>query len=173
LLSAGAFITPDRGKVVGQTDPIYYQYTTIVSRTGVSSVEDLHGKTVGVVSGSLYVDPLRKLLGAGGVKEYPTTQEILADLNNGRIDAAMTASGEAAYQLAKGDLSGLKAEQLEATPGAGTLAQIYGVDMPFQKQNTDFGVALNADIAALRADGTAKKILINWHQDDDTTLDGS
>ena len=173
LLSAGAFITPERGEVVGQTDPIYYQYTTIVSGDGLSSVEDLDGKTVGVVGGSLYVDPLREALGGDAVKEYPTTQEILADLESGRIDAGMTASGEAFFQLDQQDYGDLEAVRLEDSAGAGVLSQVYGVNMPFQKDNTAFGEALNADIADLREDGTAKQILANWSQDDDTTLNGS
>lgn len=172
LLSAGAFITPERGEVIGQTEPIYYQYSTVVSESGASTVEELKGQTVGVVAGSLYVDPLRDALGTDAVKEYPTTQEILADLESGRIDAGLTASGEAFHQLEEGSYEGLQAVRLEETPAAGTLAHVYGVNMPYQKENTDFGAALNEDIAALREDGTAEEILGNWNQDDDTTLNG-
>ncbi|WP_340536963.1 substrate-binding periplasmic protein [Nocardioides sp. GXZ039] len=171
LLSAGAFITPERGEVVGQTDPLYYQFTTIVSNDGLATVEDLEGKSVGVVGGSLYVDPLRKAL--GDIKEYPTTQEILADLQSGRIDAGVTASGEAFYQLDQGDYGDLEAVRIEESPKADTLADVYGTNMPYPKDNTAFGDALNADIAELREDGTAQEILVNWSQDDDTTLNGS
>lgn len=172
LLSAGVFITPERGEVIGQTDPLYYQYSTIVSSDGVRAIEDLRGGTVGVVAGSLYVDPLRQALGGDGVKEFPTTQEILSDLENGRIDAGVMASGEATYQIDEGGLEDLEAVRLEESADAGPLGRVYGVNMPYQKENKAFGAALNDDIESLREDGTAKEILANWQQDDETTLNG-
>lgn len=173
LLSAGAFITPERGKVVGQTQPLYYQYSVIVATSKISHVKKLRGKTVGVEAGALYVNPLKKIVGSGSIKQYPTTDEILSDLKAGRVDAAVTASGEAFYKLRLDKYAGLKATRIQEGPSAGSLGKIYGVNMPFNKSNKAFKKALNDDIAVLRKDGTAKKILAHWNQDDNTTLNGS
>ncbi|WP_206789732.1 ABC transporter substrate-binding protein [Amycolatopsis sp. MtRt-6] len=172
LLSAGAYITPARGEVVGQTDPLYYQYTVTVSATPAATIDALRGRRIGALSGAAYVEPLRAALGAGRVREYPSTSDLLADVKNNRVEVAVAASAEARYQIDKSGYSGLQVTRL--VPGAATpdLRPIYGVDMPFAKTNTEFGKALNADIAALRADGTTQKILANWKQDDSLTLNG-
>ena len=41
--------------------------------------------------------------------------------------------------------------------------------MPFNKANTQIGEALNADIAALRAEGKVDAILDKWNQNDPLT----
>lgn len=172
LLSAGAYITPERGKVVGQTDPLYYQYTVTISHTALGSVDALRGKKIGALSGSAYVESLRKVLGTGNVREYPSTGDLLSDVKNKRIDAAVSASGEGSYQVAKDGYTGLEVTRLAPSAATPDLQPIYGVDMPFNKSNTDLGKALDADLASLRADGTVAKILKKWKQDDSLTLHG-
>ncbi|GAA1248716.1 substrate-binding periplasmic protein [Streptomyces javensis] len=172
LLSAGAYITPARGKVVGQTDPLYYQYTVVVSRTSIGTVHQLRGYQIGALSGSAYVQPLRTWLGTSNVREYPSTADLLADVQNRRLDVAVAASGEANYQLAKAEYTGLNATRLKPNSATTNLEPIYGVNMPYRKSNTALGEALNADIAAIRASGTTKKILTKWKLNDHLTLNG-
>ncbi|QKV97073.1 amino acid ABC transporter substrate-binding protein [Streptomyces sp. NA02950] len=172
LLSAGAYITPERGRVVGQTKPLYYQYTVVVSRNSLGTVDQLRGHQIGALSGSAYVQPLRTWLGSSKVHEYPSTADLLADVQNKRLDVAVTASGEAKYQLAKAEYTGLRATRLAPSSATKNLQPIYGVNMPYKKSNTALGSALNADIAALRAGGTTKKILTKWKQNDHLTLNG-
>lgn len=168
----GAYITPERGKVVGQTAPLYFQCTVIVSRAPAGTIDALRGKQLGALSGSTYVEPLRAALGADRVREYPSTRGLLADVENNRIDVAVAASAEARYKIDKAGHTDLKVTRLvrrDADPG---LEPIYGVNMPFAKSNTAFGAALDEDIAALRKDGTARKILADWKQDDSLTFNG-
>jgi polar amino acid transport system substrate-binding protein len=172
LLSAGAYITPERGEVVGQTDPLYYQYTVTVSRTPLSTVQELAGRQVGALSGAAYVGPLREALGADRVREYPATADLITDVNNGRLDVAVVASGEARYQVDQAGYRDLTITRLEPDPSVPDLQPVYGVTMPFSKANTAFGDALNADIAAMRADGRVDAILAMWNQNDPLTRNG-
>jgi polar amino acid transport system substrate-binding protein len=171
LLSAGAYITPERGEVVGQTDPLYYQYTVTVSHTPVPTVQDLRGRQVGALSGAAYVGPLREALGADQVREYPSTADLLADVQNGRIDVAVTASGEAGYQIDQAGHQNLVVTRLQVDTIPG-IQPVYGVNMPFDKANTRIGEALDADIAAIRAEGKVDTILDKWKQNDVLTRNG-
>ncbi|MGH3661760.1 MAG: substrate-binding periplasmic protein, partial [Micromonosporaceae bacterium] len=45
IAAGGWYITPDRAKVVGQSDPVYSDPPVLVSKKPVSKIEDLKGKT--------------------------------------------------------------------------------------------------------------------------------
>jgi polar amino acid transport system substrate-binding protein len=169
LLSAGAYITPARGEVLGQTDPLYYQYTVATSKTPLSSLDALKGKKVGTQQGSAFVDPLKAALGADSVREYPTVADELTDVENGRIDVAVSASGEAKYQVDKAGYKDLQVTQLET---GSAFQPVYGVDMPFNKSNTAMGQAINDTIKAMRAANQVTPILEKWKQNDSITLNG-
>jgi polar amino acid transport system substrate-binding protein len=170
LLSAGAYITPERGKVVGQTDPIYYQYTVATSKSGLASLASLKGHTVGVQAGSAFVVPLGKAIGSSRVKQYAVVKDLLSAVDADRIDAAVTASGEAAYNIKQLNLRGLASAAISTDPAA--TKAIYGVNMPYNKSKTAFGAMLNDDIKRLRADGTVKRILSSWEEGDELSFQG-
>ena len=49
-MGAGAWLaTEERGKSIGQTDAVWYNYSGIASLAGYSSLNDLEGKTIGVI----------------------------------------------------------------------------------------------------------------------------
>ncbi len=157
----GWYVTDERAKVVGQTDPVYYDFNSIVSKTGISKVSDLKGQKVGCVGGTLFVAPLQQLLGAGNVVTYQGSDAVMADIDSGRIQAAVLGSGEAAYlnkQRGGTDKVLRITPESDYPPSEG----ISKVDMPYTKSNTALGAALNDDIKTLRADGTVKKALLDW-----------
>lgn len=161
----GWYVTDERAKVVGQTDPVYYDFNSIVSKTGVNKVSDLKGQKVGCVGGTLFVAPLQQVLGAGNVVTYQGSDAVMADLDAGRIQAAVLGSGEAAYlNKQRGGADKVVRITPEAIfpPSQG----IFAVDMPYTKTNTALGTALNDDIKTLRADGTVKKALLDWGWND-------
>jgi len=161
LAAGGWYWTEEHGEVLGQTDPVYYDFTAVVSPSGeYDSLDDLEGKTVGVTQGSLYVSDLQTALGKDAVKQYETLTEAITDLENGRIDAIIAGSGEAGYQVQQaGSDTGLAVQQI-ASDSRLAASQDYGkVNFPHTLGNDELTTALNEDIAALRADGTVQDAL--------------
>ncbi|MEW5800474.1 MAG: ABC transporter substrate-binding protein [bacterium] len=83
--------TQDRRKMVLFSDPyyVYSQQITVRKETeGISTLEDLKGKTVGTLSGTAAEDILRKVAGI----EVSINPEIIysyRDLEDGRVDAVI------------------------------------------------------------------------------------
>ena len=88
---ASMFITEERKKQVDFTDRYYRTPAAIAvpkdSTIAGMSAADLAGKTIGVQSSSVYAIWVEKFLPDTVVKAYPSVQEMLLDLSNGRLDA--------------------------------------------------------------------------------------
>jgi ABC-type amino acid transport substrate-binding protein len=115
---AGWYITPKRTEVMGMTQPFYYDFTSIVSVQGYNSVSQLKGKTVGIVAGSVFVEPLQQVLGADHVRTYQLADAVMNDLAAGRIDAAVRPDRRATLRSTKVGTSRLKKQSasLDLTP---------------------------------------------------------
>lgn len=162
LSAGGWYKTAERGKEVGQTDPVYYDFVVIVSRDGYSSISELDGKRVGAVQGSVFVDPANAVLGDGTVKEYQLADALFADLENERLDAIFFGSAEAGYLIQqKGidDLQSVRAEPEEDFEPSMTAGE---VNFPHTKGNEALTTALNESIAEMREDGTVKDALAEY-----------
>jgi polar amino acid transport system substrate-binding protein len=157
----GWYKTAERAKVVGQTVPMYYDFSAIISKKGFKKASQLKGMTVGCVQGSLFVAPLQKLLGAGNVRLYQLSDAVYQDLTAGRIQAAILGSGEGGYLLKQrgGGFILQRAEPEQAFPPSLTAG---AVDLPHTLGNTALGHALDDDITLLRANGTVQRILKQW-----------
>jgi polar amino acid transport system substrate-binding protein len=147
--------TKARAEVVAFTDPIYLDDMAIVSPDGLSTVQQLQGKTVGTVEGYLWVNDLRALLG-DNLKLYPAGANMLQDLKAGRIQAGIDSYGSA-VKTAVG--SGLKIEKSQPDPRVAASVQPAQSAFIVPKNNQALIDAFNADLAAMRADGTLTKIL--------------
>ncbi|MGH3662214.1 MAG: substrate-binding periplasmic protein, partial [Micromonosporaceae bacterium] len=154
----GWYITPDRAKVVGQSDPVYSDPPVLVSKKPVSKIEDLKGKTIGTTQGYLWVSDLQKYAG-DNAKLFESPDAVFADLVNGRIDAGLMAVNEASYRMRKQPDSGLKSEIMEPSPAIDASQRPPVTNFPFKKGNTKLGEALNKQIANLRDSGKLAKIL--------------
>lgn len=161
LAAGGWYWTAEHGKILNQTDPVYYDFTALTSVNGqYTTLSQLLGKTVGVTQGSLFVADLQKLLGSSNVKQYETLTEAMTDLRNKRIDAVIAGSGESGYQLKQlGDSSGLALQALASDPRLAATAAAGKVNFPHTLGNDAMTKALNADIATLRANGFVQKAL--------------
>jgi polar amino acid transport system substrate-binding protein len=143
---------------MGMTQPFYYDFTSIVSVQGYNSVSQLKGKTVGIVAGSVFVEPLQQMLGAGHVRTYQLADAVMNDLVAGRIDAAVLGSGQAGY-LAQHKGGNFKVEKAVSEPGFDAEQQNGKIGFPYPKTDPALGKALDDDISTLRANGTIKSIL--------------
>ncbi len=136
----GLFITPEREKEVLFSKPYYASGETIVVRKGnpegISTLSDLAGKKVGVLSGSVTVDAVKKV-GAKDVKAYDDQNQILLEIGNGRIDAGYLEAPSSAWVLKK--QPSLKAELVSSyVPD-----ERFNAGVAVRKSDADLAKAIN------------------------------
>lgn len=88
--------TAERAAVVSLSAPLYVDQMGIISKDGISSIDDLKGKSVGTVDGYLWVADLQKFLGSD-LKTYQSSSAMWQDLLNGRIDIAVDSYASAVF----------------------------------------------------------------------------
>lgn len=102
LVIAAMYIKEERKKVVDFADPYIKTGQIIVVRNtnkDIKSVEDLEGKRVGAKLGASNEKVVREMIEKGkkiNLITYKTNEEYLLDLENGRLDAAVS---DYLYQL--------------------------------------------------------------------------
>lgn len=151
----GLFITEERLKVIDFTDPYYASGETILvlkSDDSVHKVEDLKGKKVGALAGSVTVQFLEKA-GIKDVVVYPDQNTIILELNNKRIDATYLEAPSAAWAIQKDPTLNIKVVH-DYVP-----EERWNAGVGVRKEDTALKAELNTVIAALIADGTISKIL--------------
>ena len=128
------------------------------------SSADLCGHSGGSYQGTVYIDMLKKASAACpagrpiDVKQYPTIQNVFADLSAGRLDAAVVDGSLSAYALQQNPslnfelVADYKPEDKIAT----------GCAFAVIKGDTGFVDAFNKSYAAMKADGTAARLFEKW-----------
>ena len=150
--------TAEREKIVRLSTPVIADRLTIISKSGIASVDDLKEKKVGSILGFLWNDDLKKLLG-GDVKLYETAQAMYADLSAGRIEAVIDTYPSAQAVLKKTPISGLKFEVPPADDAVRSTQTPGQTNFPVSKKNIALGEAFDANIIELRNSGELKKIV--------------
>jgi polar amino acid transport system substrate-binding protein len=156
--------TAERAKVMSLSAPIYTDQMGIYSKEGFKNVSDLEGKQVGTVQGYLWVADLKAMLG-GSLKLYPNSVNMQQDLSSGRIDVAVDGYSTGVVAAQKGALGDVKVnvaapdERVKATKEAAQAA------FPYSLNAKELGVALDAAIAEMHADGTIVTILKSYGLD--------
>lgn len=152
----GLFITDERKKTIDFAGAEYASGEAIlVPKTDntTKGLADLAGKNVGVLSGSVTVDLLKKAGFGDNLKIYPDQNTIILELNNGRIAAGFLEAPSAAWALKKDESLNIK------------LVQGYVPDQRFdagvgvRKEDKDLGTAIGAALAQMRSDGSISGIL--------------
>jgi len=151
----GMFITEARKKVVDFSAPYYASGETILVRKdnqSVKGLDDLRGKKVGVLAGSVTV----QLLESKGIKDpqiYPDQNTIVLELNNGRVDAAYLEAPSAAWLLRSDPSLNVRLVK-EYVP-----AERFNAGIALRKGDDKLKAAINDAIAKMREDGSIKTIL--------------
>lgn len=154
----GLFITEERKKVVDFTDPTWGSGEVILTKTGdseISGIQDLVGRCVGVLQGSVTVDHLKKA-GVEDLKIYPTQNEVILDLANGGCDAAYLESPSAGWALAQAknlDLEVVKEYKSD---------EIFYEGIAVDKSDDALREKLNGAIKEIQKDGTLADILDSY-----------
>lgn len=156
--------TAERAKVMSLSAPLYTDQMGIYSKEGFKNVSDLEGKQVGTVQGYLWVADLKAMLG-GSLKLYPNSVNMQQDLSSGRIEVAVDGYSTGVVAAQKGALGDVKVnvaapdDRVKATKEAAQAA------FPYALNAKEFGVALDAAITDMHADGTIVTILKSYGLD--------
>ena len=157
MILSSMSITPERKKLVDFTDKIYNTPPAIAvpKDSPAKTPEDLKGKTIGAQTSTTHANYAEKHLAGTELKLYPTADEYKLDIAAGRIDAVIDDIVVLSEWTKSKDgdcckiLTALPVDKEINGEGAG-IAVRKGDDALREK--------LNKAIAAIRADGTYKKI---------------
>jgi len=157
--------TVERAKVMGLSLPLYLDNIAFYSREGIDTVEGLLGKKVATIQGYLWVTDARAVVG-DNLSLYPSAPNARQDLIAGRVDVLIDTQAVGIYAQRQGAMDeSIKViipqvdDRIRATKEPSQIAY------PYAKTATDFGIALDASIAAMASDGTIVKILDRWGVD--------
>jgi polar amino acid transport system substrate-binding protein len=160
VVISGIFITPDRTAKFPAV-PYMRTHRALIVQGGnpkrIKTPDDLSGKNVAVQTGTKYEQYLKdlndKFKAAGkaemNLNSYPGDTDAIAQLLIGRADAVLTQDTEAAYQ--KRQHAG-KLAIAYLFPEADTFGIYY------RKSDAKLGKALKSAVAALRKNGTLKRL---------------
>lgn len=154
-------VTDDRLKVVNFSTPYYYSGAQIMVKDGSAllSPEEMHGKTLGVVTGTTFADDAQAL-GAGDVKLYKDDTQTLVELQNGVVDGVITdrVVGVNAMNSGKFNITML-----------GSPLRSEDIAVAFNKKDEKLLTEVNAILNAMHEDGTLSRFSQKWLKTDITT----
>lgn len=149
-------VTDERLKSQSFTQPYYDSDGTVIGKSdsAVSKLEDLKGKVIGVVAattGEAWAKENAEKLGVTEVKSYSSQQDLMLDVQNGRIDGG---AGElAGFQYAMTKVPGLKI--LVRIPTGERFAMMAKKNHPLVAKASDA-------VGAMKDDGTLGAIHKKW-----------
>lgn len=147
----GVNYNSDRAKIFNYTIPMYEDGVSILSKTPVSSLDQLAGKPVGVIQGYLWNTEFQSALGTGNVKIYQTSASLIADIKDGRVFAGVYESAEAGYRVQQD--SSLKTAVLTPTPKVKESQGANYIYLISNKGTDSLTTVLNADLKVLLSNG--------------------
>ncbi|MBB3773428.1 polar amino acid transport system substrate-binding protein [Angulomicrobium tetraedrale] len=151
--------TEKRAAVLDISGPTYLDPMGIFSKEGFDSVEALKGKTVGTVTGYLWVGELQKLFGPS-LKLYPTPIALAQDLEAGRIDAGVDGYNSGIFlQKTTGGYKGVVIVLSKPDERVQASVQPAQAGILYTKGNAALGKALDLSITQQHADGSIVKAL--------------
>ena len=167
MITGGWYVTEARAKQVGFTTPTYFDSMAIISKDGISTVEDLEKVgDVGSGAGFSWEADMTKVLG-DKLKTYPSTVEIKQDLTSGRLQAGLDGYAVATAAYADTDY---KVEIAEADPRVAITTDQPVIAFPISKENTALSDALSELIDGFREDGTLAEVLAEWELPEDLVV---
>ncbi|ETX28097.1 ABC transporter substrate-binding protein [Roseivivax isoporae] len=149
-------ITDERLQSQDFTQGYYDSDLALISSRGgdVSGLDDMAGKTVGVLSSSVaeaWVNANAEAMGFDTVRGYTTQQNLLLDVQAGRLDGAV--GDLAGYQYAFRQMPDL--EILETIP----TGDRFGIMLPKGSEHLE---RVNSAISGIKEDGTLARIHEKW-----------
>ncbi|MCD2177192.1 lysine/arginine/ornithine ABC transporter substrate-binding protein [Rhizobium sp. C1] len=157
MIMSSLSITDERKKLVDFSDRIFNTPPAVAvpKNSPIKSAADLKGKTLGAQTSTTFANYAEKHMPDAQLKLYPTSEEYKLDMSSGRLDAVID-DAVVLGEWVKGK-DGDCCKILERLPND---KQIIGEGMGIAVRKGDDALRekLNKAIAAIRADGTYKKI---------------
>ncbi|TCP21158.1 amino acid ABC transporter substrate-binding protein (PAAT family) [Scopulibacillus darangshiensis] len=155
IIIAQMTITDERKKSVDFTDPYVVTGSVLVTRkdtSGLTKLEDIKGKKVGVGAGTTFEKVARSVDGAD-VHTYKTVNDYIQDLMNGRLDVIINDKLLMSYNIQKKHLP-IKISS--------DVVNKDTIGMAVKKGHPKFVKALNKALSDMKRDGTYNKIYKKW-----------
>jgi polar amino acid transport system substrate-binding protein len=163
MLGAMGWIQP-RTEIMYLTDPIYYFGTLLAQKTDTnySTFEDMAGKNVGTVTGFTLVPELKQVPNIKEVKLYDTSDGVMRDLVEGRLDIAILDPPLVELAVKEHPDWNLHQVALKADPKYPIMSTKYNVVMGIKKDEIELGQAVDTEIRKLWAACDNKKIMAKY-----------
>jgi polar amino acid transport system substrate-binding protein len=145
-----------RSKVVGLTLPTYIDPAASISKDGLDTVDALIGKSVGTVSGYVWVGELQKVFGQN-LKLYPDSLAMYQDLETGRLDIGLDGAVAPIEAMKSGRLKGFQSKLVKSDPRFAETVEPPQSALLYTLGNKGLGDALDATITKIHQDGTLAK----------------
>ncbi|MDY0407156.1 ABC transporter substrate-binding protein [Virgibacillus sp. 179-BFC.A HS] len=155
VIIAQMTVTEERKKSVDFTDPYVVTGSVLITKenaTGISKLDDIKGKKVGVGGGTTFEEVARSVDGAN-VTLYKTVTDYIQDLVNGRLDVIINDQLLMSYNI--------KEEGLPLKIASDILNKDE-IAMAVKKGNENFVKKLNDALSDIMEDGTYDKIYKKW-----------
>jgi polar amino acid transport system substrate-binding protein len=152
---AAITITEERQKQMLFSEPYTVAGQTVVVRKGnkdITGPDSLSKKTIGAQIGTTGAEEVGKIAGTN-LKTYDNYQFAMQDLINGQIDAVVVDNPIADAFVAK------NGDKLEIV-GSVFTSENYGIAVC--NKNPDLQKKINEGLAAMKADGSLKKLEEKW-----------
>jgi polar amino acid transport system substrate-binding protein len=163
MLGAMGWIQP-RTEIMYLTDPIYYFGTLLAQKsdTNYSTFEDMAGKNVGTVTGFTLVPELKQVPNVKEVKLYDTSDGVMRDLVEGRLDIAILDPPLVELAVKEHPDWSLHQVALKTDPKYPIMSTKYNVIMGIKKDQVELGQAVDSEIRKLWASCDNKKIMAKY-----------
>ncbi|MFT8331483.1 MAG: ABC transporter substrate-binding protein [Bifidobacterium psychraerophilum] len=144
-----------------------FSASTYLDGLGMAAKKDKNIKTisdlekvdsVGTVDGYLWVEDLRAILG-DKLKTYPSSVELKADFDAGRLDVAIDAYGVQVPQFKDDSSVTVALANDHPDKRVAAIVQAPEAAFPYTKGNTSLGDALDKGIKTMRSEGEIVKLL--------------
>ena len=160
IISAAMLRTPARAEVVDFSDPVYSYGEGLIVKADdpkrYTALADLKGEIVGAQVGTVFLDTLTKMGIFKEVRSYDSVADLTRDLALGRIKAGLGDQPIIAYQIQQKTFQVVKLAEDYKSVNVGDVCLVV------RKGDTELLTRLNKAIAAVKADGTLKKIVDKW-----------
>ena len=157
LIISGVTINERRKQSYDFTAPYFEarQLIAVLAASPVTSLQDLAGKKIAVVTGSTGDDVASRAFGktSANIRRFDTTPLIIAELVAYGVDAAIGDNGVIAYRVQQ-------QKALKTVSDPGFPKEYFGIVV--KQGNTALRDTLNAGLAAIIADGTYARIYRTW-----------